>query len=638
MRDDPLGGSARLTHHSALWVVALVCSLPTLANGMPAAELADLSIEELANIEVTSASKQAESLALTSASLFVITGEDLRRSGKTTLPEALRLAPNLQVARIDARNYAISARGMNDAFTNKMLVLIDGRVIYSPLFSGVFWDAQDVVLEDIARIEVISGPGATQWGANAVNGVINIISKRAQDTQGGLLSLDRSHQQGNGVIRWGGALPANGHFRLYAKHAEQDDTYRANSTRTATGMRRNQYGFRADWDGGFRLQGDTYQAALHQAGTRNILTRGHNLLGSWGRTLAQGGQFYLQAYIDRTRRDQPGAYIDELNTTELEFQHHQPLNAHHRLSWGAGYRQAKDHIRPQTRGFAFLPVKQDLYWGHLYVQDEISLSDTLRLILGVKLERNNYSGLEAMPNLRWNWAFDDKHQLWGAVSRAVRAPSRIDRDFYVPAVAPYLIAGGPNFAAETADTAELGYRGQPSVVLSYSATLFYTRYDKLRSGEPNPSGAGNAVLSNKIAGHITGMELWGNWQVMPSWRLSGGWVAQHKRLSRKADSRDNNGAQNMGADPNHYWSLRSQHDLAANMTLDLALRRVGAIPRPAVPAYTTLDASWSWSPQPGLELALTAQNLLGDHHPEFASAPTRSEYGREAHVQLRYRF
>jgi len=286
-------------------------------------DLPDLSLEELSNIPVTSVSKRAEPLANAPASIFVITGEDIRRSGATTLPEALRLAPNLQVAQVDARNYAITARGFNSPFENKILVLIDGRIVYSPLFSGVFWDAQDVVLEDVARIEVVSSAGGTLWGGNVVNGVINIITKSSANTQGGLISASDGKPQTIGEGRYGGTLDNGGHYRFYAKHIETSDTESASGAPTVTGWPRDQAGFRTDWGDParlFTLQGDAYQGSLQQQGTQDICIEGANLVGHMTSKLAGGNEISLQAYWDYTERNQPNAFIEHLNTFDLQFQ------------------------------------------------------------------------------------------------------------------------------------------------------------------------------------------------------------------------------------------------------------------------------------------------------------------------------
>ena len=606
-------------------------------------DLGDLSLEELANIQVTSVSKRAESLSDAAASIFVITDTDIRRSGATTLPEVLRLAPNLQVARVDARNYAITARGFNNPLENKLLVLIDGRTVYSPLFSGVYWDAQDVVLEDVARVEVISGPGATLWGANAVNGVINIITKPASSTQGALLSATAGKDERNGALRYGGALANGGHYRVYGKYAADDDTTTAAGAPRHTGWHRQQAGFRTDWGNqaqGLTVQGDAYDARLQQAGTDDIRIGGANLLGRMNHSFADGSTGTLQMYWDHTERDQPLAFHEHLDTLDLQLQHSARLGQRQHLVWGGGYRLGHDRVE-NGAAFGFLPGTLNLHWANLFAQDEISLRDDLRLTAGLKFENNNYTGTEVLPTLRLAWNPRPAALVWTSLSRSVRAPSRIDRDFYTPTtprvvngVPQFAIGGGPDFESEVANVFELGYRGQPTPVLSYSVTAFYSRYDKLRTLEPNPNGPGQ-VFENMADGQTHGLEAWASWQAAPSWRLSGGGVVQRVDTSLNPGSHDATGTTGLAtSDPNHYEMLRSSWDIAAGHELDFTLRHVGALPRPAVPAYTAVDLRYGWRIHKGLELSLIGQNLFDPRHPEYGAAPGRSEYRRAVLLKL----
>jgi len=606
-------------------------------------DMAELSLEELANIQVTSVSKRSESLSNAAASIFVITGNDIRRSGATSLPEALRLAPNLQVARVDARNYAVTARGFSSPFENKLLVLIDGRTVYSPLFSGVFWDVQDVVLDDVERIEVISGPGATLWGANAVNGVINIITKPAGATQGVLLGATVGRDARDGAVRYGGTLGADGHYRAYAKHAENDDTHTAAGATVPFGWHRDQAGFRSDWGDpaqGLTVQGDVADARLRQAGTKDIRVGGANLLGRMSRTFADGSSGSVQLYWDHTERDQPLAFHERLDTFDLQLQHAVHLAGNHHVVWGGGYRLGRDRVE-NGAAFGFLPGSLNLHWANLFAQDEIALADKLRVTAGLKLEDNNYTGVELLPTLRLAWNPRPAALVWSSLSRAVRAPSRIDRDFYSPTNPPvvggvpqYRVAGGPDFAAETANVFELGYRAQPHAALSYSATLFFSRYDRLRTLEPNPHGTGS-VFENLADGLTRGIEAWAGWQVADGWRLSGGGVVQRVGTSLQPGSHDLSGTTGLvTSDPNHYWSVRSSYDLGEGHEFDVTLRHVGALPKPAVPAYTAVDARYGWRVGPGLDLSLIAQNLFDPRHAEFGAPATRSEYERALAVRL----
>lgn len=627
-------------------VMVLTGIAPVHADAGPKRSLADLSLEQLSDIVVVSVSRQRERLSAAAASIFVITGNDIRRAGAQSLPEALRLAPNLQVARVDARNYAISARGFNSPFANKMLVMIDGRSIYSPLFSGVFWDAQDVVMEDIDRIEVISGPGATIWGANAVNGIVNIITRASGDTQGGLAVAGGSANEKNGTLRYGGKLANGGHYRVYGKYAEADDTYTASEVNTNTGWRRRQTGFRTDFsDRGqtVTLQGDVYGGDLGQLGTPDIRIGGANLLGRLTRKLSDGSDMRVRVYLDHTERDQPNAFNERLDTLDLDFQHGIRLGEIHQVAWGAGYRHAWDRVE-NGPVFSFLPASMDMHWANVFVQDEIELRKALRLTLGAKLEHNNYTGKELLPTVRLAWTPDASQLVWGAVSRTVRAPSRIDRDLYAPSnppvvggVAQFAIGGGPDFVAETANVIEIGYRAQPTPALSYSVTVFHSDYDRLRTFEPRPGAS--SVFSNLGEGTARGIEMWGTWQAASTWRLHGGLVTQSIDTRIKPGSRDSAGSTGLATnDPSHYWMLRSSHDLSEKTQFDVTLRYMGSLPRPVVPSYHEMDMRLGWKVRPDLELSLIGQNLLHASHSEFGAEPGRSVFDRSLFLQMLLRF
>ncbi|HZX26167.1 MAG TPA: TonB-dependent receptor [Telluria sp.] len=635
-------------HSTALGMAALLMLASSAGfASVPAAtdSFANLSLEELANIQVTSVSRRAERLGDTPASVFVIRGDDIRRAGAATLPEALRLAPNLQVARVDARNYAVTARGFNSPFENKLLVLIDGRTVYSPLFSGVYWDAQDVLLEDVERIEVISGPGATVWGANAVNGVINIITRSAAATQGGLVQAGGASDGRDGAVRYGGAAGRTW-YRLYAKYAEADDLQRANGSASLTGMRRSQAGFRADTSldhGSLTVQGDAYHGGLHQQGTREIRIGGANLLARGTLTLADDSELMVKAYVDHTERDQPNAFVEALDTLDLELQHTLRPRPGHLVIWGGGYRSARDHV-DNARSFAFLPPFRTLAWTNVFAQDEIALTPDLRLGLGLKFERNSYTGLESLPHLSIAWNVAPERMWWASLARAVRVPSRIDRDFYAPSaprvvngVPQYGIAGGPDFQSETARVLQTGYRARHGSLI-YAATLYYSRYTRLRTLEPNPAGPGQVFL-NKAAGDTYGAELSSSWNVTPDLRVSLGHTVQRLDLRTQADSRDATAATGIATnDPSSWSMLRVSYDWSDRTELDLTLRHVGPLPRPAVPGYTALDLRAGWQLTRALELSLAARNLGADRHPEFGAAPARTLYDRDVAARLTWRF
>jgi iron complex outermembrane receptor protein len=616
-------------------LLAFVCVFtPANSQTRDAGDLADLSLEELANLEVTSVSRRAERLSDAAASLFVITGDDIRRSGVTSLPEALRLAPNLEVARINGSQYAISARGFNNSIGNKLLVLIDGRTVYTPLFSGVFWDAQDTLLEDIERIEVISGPGATLWGANAVNGIINVITRSAADTRGTLAEGGIGNRERGIAARHGIAL-AGGALRFYGKAFERKNTVRADGTSVRDEWQNQQAGFRGDWGtaaGGFTLQGDVYRGSIEQAGGGDTDISGGNLLARMTRQLAGSDRLQVQLYLDNAQRDIPRSFGERLNTVDAEAQHSFQALAGHFVTWGGGHRRAYDNLS-NSPGLAFLPASTTLKWTNVFAQDEWHLREQLRLTVGAKLEHNVYTGTEFLPSARLAWKPDARQLVWTALSRAVRAPSRLDRDLFVPGQAPFLIAGGPDFRSEIAKVFELGYRAQPSARLSYSVTGFYSAYDHLRSVEP--AGGGVLVLGNKMEGRTKGLESWGTFQATSRWRLSAGALFLDQDLHFKPGSGDTNVAA-AGNDPKHQFTLRSSLDLSGQSHLDLMARYVGELPNPRVPAYSAVDARYALHVRRDLELSVTGQNLFDRRHPEFGSPATRSEIERGVFVRVKW--
>lgn len=607
--------------------------------------LADLSLEELAALPVISVSKSAKPVSAATASVFVITNRDIRNAGSPSLTEALRLAPNLQVARVDARNYSVTARGFNNPFQNKLLVMIDGRTVYSPLFSGVYWDAQDVVLEDVQRIEVVSGAGGTLWGANAVNGVVNIVSRSAADTQGELLSVGGGPNERYASARYGGRLVGdnNGYYRVYVKRAEHDDSQTANGVSTDTGYGRTQTGFRMDWGQGadaVTVQGDAYSGRLHQTGTADIEITGANVLARSGWQLSSDSILTLQAYIDHTTRDQPNAFAQEMTTFDIELQHELALGSRQNIVWGTGYRYITDRI-DNDQNFAFLPADVNMSWKNIFIQDEISLADNVKLTLGSKWEDNPYTGLEAMPGMQLGWEPDATKLVWTGLSRAVRSPSRIDRDLYSPTnpaiingVPQYVVNGGPDFISEVAEVFEVGYRSQPVARVSWSITAFYSEYDELRTLELNTNGPG-LVFKNMAQADTHGVEMWGSWQVFSNWRLHGGLVAQKLKVSLEPGSADFTNTTGLAnGDPDYYWLARSAYDISDRVKLNAAVRHVDQIPGLELPSYTAVDVNVSWAVMPHLELSLLGQNLLGGDHAEFGTAPGRSEFERAIFAKI----
>lgn len=632
---QPLSSAVR----GCLALVALL-SAPVLAQSLVplASSLTELSLEELANIEITSVSKKPEGLNNAPASVYVITANDIRRYGATSLPEALRLAPNLLVAQVSADQYAISARGFNGTISNKLQVLIDGRIVYTPLFSGVFWDAQDVLLDDVERIEVISGPAAALWGANAVNGVINVITRNAADTQGTLVNLGGGNREANVAARHGGELGENGHYRAYTKWIGRQETEQADHADVDDDWERHQAGFRLDWQSGgdnLRFQGDLYRGRLDQTAPGSREIEGANLVARWQRELPSGARLSLGGYHDYRMRDYPGFFTEHLNTSQIDLLYNLPAIGRHQLQWGMDYRYSMDRVSNSDTA-AFLPAHEYLDWISLYGQDAIRLNDNLHLLVNARIEHNDYTGAELMPAARLSWTPGDDQLLWGAVSRSVRTPSRIDRDFYSPGDAPFLLQGGHDFRSETATTYELGYRLQPNQRLSWSVTVFHSDYDHLRTVEP--TGGGQLMIDNGLEGSSTGVETWGSFQAAENWRLSAGFITLKQRLHLKSGSADINDGNSEGNDPSHQWQLRSQADLGRNVYFDAMLRRVGKLPDPSVPDYMALDMRLAWLIQPDLELSLNGKNLLDPQHPEFGYPSSRSEIERSFYFGLRWSF
>jgi iron complex outermembrane receptor protein len=601
--------------------------------------LADLSLEQLAQVEVTSVSGYGERLSDAAASIFVISNEDIRRSGVTSLPEALRLAPNLEVARVNAGQYAITARGSNNAIGNKLLVLVDGRSIYAPFFSGVLWDAQDLMLEDVERIEVISGPGGTLWGTNAVNGVINVVTRSATQTQGALVSARAGDSERGLAVRYGGKLSANGNFRLFAKSEHLRNSETARGAAVPDAWTREMAGFRADWSDAaqdFMLQGNASHGKSEFRGVVGTFqltpvdVSDVNVVGQWKRRFADGSDVRVQAYVDHSIRDDALLWRPRENIVDVQFQHGIPLGDH-RILWGAGYRRADENLEPGLT-FGFVPQKSSLAWKSLFVQDEIRLAPGLQATLGTRVENNAYTHTELLPSARIGWHLSASDLLWAAASRAVRAPAPLDRTVRLPPTPPYIIAGGPDFHSEIANVYEVGYRGQPLRALTLSVTGFYEAWRGLRSGQTPP----NAMVQNKIDGHVEGLEFWGAWQVASPWRLTAGVTTLNKDLRLQQDSTDPVGPSNMGNDPAYQWMLRSSFDLPHRQEFDVTVRRVAELPVPVVPAYTAVDVRYGWMVQPNLELSVVLRNAFDPSHPEYEAAPGRSEIRRSALLQLKW--
>jgi iron complex outermembrane recepter protein len=639
-----------------LWLLLATCLIgtPRIAFGqiqapVPApssttSNLKRLSLDDLLNVEITSVSRHSERLFDAPASIYVIGSEDIRRSGATTLPEVLRLAPNLTVAnvgRTGPAQQAISARGFNNNVGNKLLVLIDGRTVYTPLFSGVFWDQQDVLLSDIDRIEVISGPGATLWGANAVNGVINVITKPASETQSGVGSATLGSFTREVALRWGGTVRAVS-YRAYAKFGGWDHTKQANGADLRNAWHRRQGGFRADWGSSrdtVTVQGDAYTGGSEHRGFVGAIevpaleVSGFNVTTRWTRRLQGSANMQLQAYIDQSDRNDIVLFGPKAALFDVEFQHSSPIGRH-RFTWGSGYRRAHDRIDPAAFS-RFIPDSRTLNWGNVFVHGEMRLSRRVGATIGTKLERNDYTGLEHLPSARVTWKMSETHLLWGGVSRAVRAPSRYDREVFSPMNPPYRVIGGPNFRSEVANVFETGYRARPLETVSYSVTVFTHLWDGLRSGTGVP-----VQIENGIEGPIHGVEAWATYRPIGPWSLSAGstLLSEHLRLKRTTTDPGALNNPTLRNDPDYQWMLRSNIDVRHNVELDVYLRGVASLPNPTVPAFAEADVRVAWRPKPSVEVAVNGRDLLHDSHPEFGAVPGRSEVPRRVSVDLKTLF
>lgn len=617
-----------------------------------------MSLEELMNLDVTSVSRQPEPYSQAPAAIELITGDEIRRSGASSIPEALRLADNLEVAQKNSHDWAISARGFNTDLANKLLVMIDGRTVYTPLFSGVFWNVQDYLLEDLDRIEVISGPGGTLWGANAVNGVINIISKSAEDTQGLYVEAGGGTElEAFTGVRYGGMLASNVYFRVYGKYFDRGDEVYTNGNKASDTWWMSQGGFRMDAEvspkDNLTLQGDIYGSDVNIPTGGEGKASGGNVLGRWSHTISDDSGMSLQLYYDRTHLFDPisnqfgpvSVLTDDLDTYDLDFQHQFVLGERNHFVWGLGYRFTHDVVN-EAQNLAFVPpvFDQNLFSG--FVQDEILLVKNVHLTLGTKLEHNDYTGFEVEPNVRLQWNFTTNQMLWGAISRAVRTPSRVDRDIREPNAPTPVLAGMPSFVSETLVAYELGYRAQLGTKFSASVSTFYNDYNNVRSLSSTPATIVPLFFANNLEGDTYGAELSATYQVLDWWRLHGGYDFLKEHIHVKPGQIDLDNALNETADPQNQFSLRSSMDLPAQLELDSALRWVdkftinnSGVPA-TVPSYFELDARLAWHATKNLELSIVGQNLLHERHLEYGvpGAPNTEEIVRSVYGKVTWRF
>ena len=630
-----------------------ICTFAHRSNAAPGdqdgasstSSLKTLSIEDLMNIQITSVSKRGEPLSDAAAAVYVITREDILNSGARSLIDILRLAPNLQVAQITSSSFAVTARGFNGPAASKLLVLIDGRSVYTPYHSGVSWDVQDVLAEDIERIEVISGPGATLWGANAVNGVINITTRKASETQGGSLRVGGGNLEQRGSVQYGGQAGSAVDYRAYVDSFHYGDDLTATGTNARDAWRKSQGGFRVDWMPAgdlVTLQGDVYTGSEEQLQAADEGVSGHNLLTRWNHAFSESSSLQVQAYYDYTRTVIPNVGFDELNTYDLDVQHAFAWGSRQSIVWGGGVRTEEDNFPTQVPIFS--PPQRTLDYSNAFLQDTISLSRALKLIVGTKYEHDAYTAGEPLPDARLSWKVSDSNLLWAAVSKAVRAPSRIDRDLFEEAGSVVLLRGG-DFQDEKLTAYELGYRSQPSTKSSLSISTFYNVYSDLRSVQYSPGPALPIMFANGMSGATDGLEAWGNYQVSEWWRMSAGGNWLHENLHFDRGSDNIGGIALAGDDPSYQIALRSTMTFARDGLLYLDLRHIGALPSPASAGYTELNAHVSWIASRAVTLALTGSNLIHPHHLEFGTtaAPlqlgeTGVESGRSVFFEVQSRF
>ena len=652
------------------WPQTSSAKVPTAPQG----DLTQVSIETLMNMEVTSVSKKEQKMSQVAAAIFVITQGDIRRSGATNIPDLLRMVPGLDVAQINGSTWAISARGFNLQFANKLLVLIDGRAVYSPLFGGVNWDTQDVPLEDIERIEVIRGPGGAVWGANAVNGVINIITKKAADTPGTLLAGGGGTQApGFGTLQYGGKITESTSYRIFTSYQNNNHFPDLNGQNAEDGWHLLHGGFRADTklsqNDSLTTQGDVYTGSegatiVHSTfsppGNVNVqrLTTlsGGNILGRWNHIFSSRCDTMLQFYFDEYHRGGPDA-TDVRDTIDFDFQNHVVLGARQDLIWGAGYRHTVDDTEG-TVDEAFVPADSAKQLFSLFVQDQITLKpNRVYLYVGTKLENSYFAGFDVQPSVHMAWTPSAHRTVWAGISRASRTPTRRDVNIVaalaaLPGPAEVALFGNPNTKSEHVIAYEAGYRAQPSNRLSIDFTAFLNTYSDLQSADTlSPFFDPNSVppllvlptsFGNDLHGRTYGFEAAVNWKATQRWTLSPGYSFLQMHLHGDPNGDDAaNVADAQGSNPRHQAQLRSHLELSSSLTWDTNAYFVGRLPAQFVASYTRLDTQLTWRLAERVELRLTGQNLLGDHHAEFNDqfqSVNSSQIKRSAYAKITWHF
>ncbi|HUA23447.1 MAG TPA: TonB-dependent receptor [Steroidobacteraceae bacterium] len=662
--------------------VIAACALGAASPGLYAQQLAynqvnqlkQLSIEQLTNVMVTSVTRGPEPLSRSAAAAAVVTGSQILSSGAMSVPEAIRYIPGINVAQLTASEWAVSSRGFASPNSPDLLVLSDGRSIYTPLFSGVFWDVQDYLMPDIDRIEVVRGPGATLWGSNAVNGVINIITKSAADTQGGWATVGGgSAVNALAAAQYGGQTDGENdnqgggplYYRVFAKYqSDAPEDYPAGAS--SDGWDLGHVGFRTDWKAdsadAFTVQGDAYDGRIGQViPSISIIGRpglppplvigvgGGNVLAHWQHTMSDDSDYEVRVYYDYTHRDDP-TFLDDLSTLDIDFLEHQHLGQDQTITWGLSGRTMDDITH--GRGILSLNPPDARYnLGSGFVQDEIVLPDSVHLTLGTKLEHNGFSGFEVQPSVRAAWNLSDTSTLWSAVSRAVRVPTRIEQDEDIVASNPagnpvIVLLGNRNFRAEEVLAFELGYRWQPLTDLSLDLAAFRNRYTGLESlelGTPFLDTAGQTIYpvlaENLIDGHATGLEGLVQYSPVDWWRVAVNYSYMQMSLQPLGEDLNRNRFY-AGSTPRNQAGIQSYFDLSHNVELYGGVRVLSAVETlPEIvngtgdPGYQELDVNAIWHVNPRLTLSLEGDSLLHTSHIEFGdpderSAIKRSVFGR----------
>lgn len=623
------------------WFTTLHAAEPSSES--VAQDLTELSLEELMMVEVTSVSKKKQSLQTSAAAIFVITQEDIRRSGVTSIPEALRMVPGVQVARLDGNKWAVTARGFNGQFANKLLVLVDGRNVYNPLFAGTLWETLDTIMADIDRIEVIRGPGATLWGVNAVNGVINIITKDSQKTSGYLATGIAGTEETIGSLRYAGTVDEDLHYRVFAKYFDRDEQFHPMGAHDD--WRGSRVGFRTDWAATVKdtvmIEGSGYDQSRGQRITlptalgspaltildENVANTGGNLLLRWNRQLSDEEEFTVQMFYDRFETEFSVARAT-IDTVDVEFQHRFPFLSNQEIVWGGEYRYWSDQL---SGSFTLTPVPGHQSYNLIsgFIQDEIQIvPDTVTLSVGTKLSHTHFTGFEYQPSARLIWNVLPHHTVWVAASRAVRIPSRLaDQGVLLqpPSTTvpvPVSILANQELESEILHAFEAGYRLTPWPKLSIDLAAFYNLYDELR-GSRAVTATTFQFVNNKAARNF-GVELATTFQALEWWRLIGTYthhemdVSLETGVTQLPDTLD-------GGSPRHQASLRSQITLPFEAEFDTWVRYVDELPSFEIPAYVELDARVGWRPMEGLEVALVGQNLLAKHHSEIGPTFLQSQ-------------